>query len=75
MNNLFKLIIQTIILSFDGAVTSLNYDNYYQYLFERKNPNGCPIKAVFFNSHEYTNYSLINELYERGFELGVNSIT
>jgi len=66
---------QTIILSFDGAVTSLIYDNYYQYLFERKNPNGCPIKATFFNSHEYTNYSLINELYERGFELGVNSIT
>lgn len=67
---------QIVHLTFDLAVTSLNYDNYYAPLLDNRfNPNGCPIKANFFATHEYTNYSLVNDLYNKGFEISSNSIT
>ena len=68
--------IQIVHLTFDLAVTSLNYDSYYAPLLDNRfNPNGCPIKANFFATHEYTNYSLVNDLYNKGFEISSNSIT
>ncbi|XP_068231479.1 chitin deacetylase 1 [Palaemon carinicauda] len=67
---------QMITITFSGAV---NFDNVdlYQDLFkeERKNANGCQIKATFFVSHKYTNYSAVQELHRKGHEIAVFSIS
>ncbi|CAK1587046.1 unnamed protein product [Parnassius mnemosyne] len=68
---------QMITLTFDGAVNHENWDIYNKHLFtsDRKNPNGCPIKATFFVSHPYTNYRHVQKLWNDGHEIAVNSIT
>lgn len=66
---------QVILLTFDDAVTVSNYQFYEELLFANKNPNGCPVKATFFLSHQYTNYSMVNELRNRGYEIASHSIT
>lgn len=67
---------QMILLSFDDAINSNNYD-IYKRLFngQRKNPNGCDIRATFFVSHKFTNYSMVEDLYRRGHEIASHSIT
>ncbi|CAH1961452.1 unnamed protein product [Acanthoscelides obtectus] len=40
-----------------------------------QNPDGNPIICTFFVPHEYTDYSLINTLYNYGQEIAVHSIT
>lgn len=41
----------------------------------RTNPNGCPIKATFFVSHEWTDYGQVQTLYAQGHEVASHSIT
>ncbi|CAG0919299.1 unnamed protein product [Notodromas monacha] len=67
---------QMVVITFDDAVNSDNWP-LYERLFngERKNPNGCPIHASFFLSHEYTNYAMVQKLWNAGHEIGVHSIT
>jgi len=67
---------QMIVLSFDDAVNSNNFE-IYKRLFngQRKNPNSCDIRATFFVSHKYTNYSMVQELYRVGHEIASHSIT
>ncbi|KAH7637441.1 hypothetical protein HUG17_7647 [Dermatophagoides farinae] len=65
---------QFVIVTFDGAVTVTNFP-YYQTLFDFKNPNNCPIEATYFVSHVDSNYKLVHELYRRGNEIGVHSIS
>lgn len=48
---------------------------YRSLLNDRTNKNSCAVRATFFVSHEYSEYTLVNELYNRGFEIGLNSIT
>ena len=66
---------QFVLLSFDDAVNDLNRDFYRRVFNSRVNPNGCPISATFFVSHEWTDYSLVNELYLAGHELASHSVT
>ncbi|XP_018576457.1 uncharacterized protein LOC108914999 [Anoplophora glabripennis] len=67
---------QLISLTFDEAVTEDLYNNFwYPLLFERNNPNDEPISATFFVPHEYTDYEIVNKIYNSGFEIGVHSIT
>merc|ERR1711976_303226 len=35
----------------------------------------CPIRGTFFVKHDYNNYAMIEELYYRGNEIAVNSVT
>ncbi|XP_076046293.1 chitin deacetylase 8-like [Oratosquilla oratoria] len=65
---------QFVILSFDDAVTKENY-KYYEDLMKLNNHNGCPISMTFFVSHAYTNYSLVHELYRKGQEIAVHSVS
>jgi len=67
---------QMIVLSFDDAVNNNNFDIFNR-LFngQRRNPNSCDIKATFFVSHKYTNYSMVEDLYRRGLEIASHSIT
>merc|ERR1712071_569708 len=63
-----KTIPQMVLITYDDGVNVVNYENYYKTLvFNRVNPNGCPAKATFFVSHEYTDYTLVNDLHNRGY--------
>ncbi|XP_027203068.2 chitin deacetylase 7-like [Dermatophagoides pteronyssinus] len=65
---------QFVMITFDGPVTVTNFP-YYQTLFDFKNPNNCSIQSTYFVSHVDSNYKLIHELYRRGNEIGVHSIS
>jgi len=67
---------QMLMLTFDDAVNHNNFDIISTLLDGRlKNPNGCEVKATFFLSHKYTNYSMVQELYRRGHEIASHSIS
>ena len=67
---------QMVLLTFDDSVNDLNKELYVE-LFKRgrKNPNGCPISATFYISHEWTDYSQVQNLYAEGHEIASHSIT
>ncbi|XP_014246719.1 stress response protein nst1 isoform X2 [Cimex lectularius] len=67
---------QIVLLTFDDSVNDLN-KGLYSDLFEkgRVNPNGCPISATFYVSHEWTDYSQVQNLYAAGHEMASHSIS
>ncbi|XP_047520726.1 uncharacterized protein LOC125060028 isoform X2 [Pieris napi] len=67
---------QIVLITFDDAVSDLN-KMYYEELFERGrvNPNGCPISATFYVSHEWTDYSQVQNLYADGHEFASHTIS
>lgn len=67
---------QIILLTFDDSVNDLN-KQLYQDLFEkgRVNPNGCPIGATFYVSHEWTDYSQVQNLYSDGHEIASHTVS
>jgi hypothetical protein len=52
----------------DDAVTERAYDEYYKPLLSGmpNNPNGCPASATFYVSHQWTNYRVVQQLYQDG---------
>lgn len=68
---------QMVILTFDDAINEDNFNLYEKTLFpdNRQNPNGCPIKATFYVSHQYNNYHQTQSLWNKGHEIGIHSIT
>jgi hypothetical protein len=62
-------------LTFDDAITITNHPFYEELFGSRVNPNGAPITGTFFISHEYTNYSLVNDLWVKGHDIALHSIT
>jgi len=67
---------QMITVTFDDAINNNNIDLYREiFNKQRKNPNGCDIKASFFVSHKYTNYSSVQEMHYLGHEIAAHSIT
>ncbi|CAK1603242.1 unnamed protein product [Parnassius mnemosyne] len=67
---------QMITITFDDAINNNNIELYKEiFNGKRKNPNGCDIKATFFVSHKYTNYSAVQETHRKGHEIAVHSIT
>ncbi|XP_060807728.1 mucin-2 [Amyelois transitella] len=67
---------QIVLLTFDDSVNDLN-KGLYTDLFEkgRVNPNGCPITATFYVSHEWTDYSQVQNLYAAGHEMASHTIS
>lgn len=67
---------QLVLLTFDDGVNDRNRDLYAD-LFQngRTNPNGCPISATFYVSHEWTDYSLVHNLYAAGHEIASHTIS
>jgi hypothetical protein len=65
-----------VYFSFDDAVTPWTM-SFFNKLFTptRVNPNGCPIAATHFNSHQNTVYDLVRQLYEAGHEIASHSIS
>ncbi|XP_076062911.1 chitin deacetylase 1-like isoform X2 [Oratosquilla oratoria] len=66
---------QMITLTFDDAVNNVNSDLYEEILSGRFNPNDCSIKATFFVSHKYSNYTAVQDLHRNGHEIAVHSIS
>lgn len=68
---------QFVMLTFDDAVNVVNFPDYEELLMNgRKNlRSNCPIQATFFVSHEYTDYSLVHELWRYNNDIGVHSIS
>ncbi|KAH1004529.1 hypothetical protein HUJ05_005328 [Dendroctonus ponderosae] len=67
---------QMITITFDDAINNNNIELYKEiFNGKRKNPNGCDIKATYFVSHKYTNYSAVQEMHRKGHEIAVHSIT
>ncbi|KAG5881907.1 hypothetical protein JTB14_007106 [Gonioctena quinquepunctata] len=71
-----KQVPQIVLITFDDSVNDLN-KVLYQDLFEkgRTNPNGCPIAATFYVSHEWTDYSQVQNLYSDGHELASHTVS
>lgn len=66
---------QFVLLTFDDAVNDLN-KAFFEDLFKgRTNPNGCPIKSTFYVSHEWTDYSQVQNLYADGHEIASHTIS
>lgn len=67
---------QIVLLTFDDSVNDLN-KGLYADLFEkgRVNPNGCPISATFYVSHEWTDYSQVQNLYSAGHEMASHTVS
>ncbi|KAB7497293.1 hypothetical protein Anas_01331 [Armadillidium nasatum] len=67
---------QLVMITFDGAVNHLNFDTYNTIFLEnRTSPNGCPIRATFFMTHDYNDYSKVQEMYSQGHEMAVASVS
>ena len=68
---------QMITITFDDAVNDENWDLYQDKLFPPayKNPNGCPVHGTFYVSHQYSNYAMVQKLWNQGHEIAVHSIT
>ncbi|KAF0297751.1 hypothetical protein FJT64_004820 [Amphibalanus amphitrite] len=67
---------QLVLLTFDDAVSEINR-RLYKEMFEegRKNPNGCPISATFYLSHEWTDYAHVQNLWADGHEIASHSVS
>merc|ERR1711978_552805 len=67
---------QMVTITFDDAINNNNIDLYDEiFNRQRRNPNGCDIKATFFVSHKYTNYSAVQNMHRMGHEIAAHSIT
>lgn len=66
---------QIILLTFDDAVNDLNKEFYREIFNGRLNPNGCPVSATFYVSHEWTDYSQVQNLYADGHELASHTVS
>lgn len=66
-----------IYLSYDDAITGLASDNYYGGIFNGtfNNPNGCPVRATHFLTHQSTDYTLAHQYWSQGHEIATHSIT
>lgn len=65
-----------IMLTFDDAVNEQVFQ-YEEAILSSgiKNPNGCNISTTYFNSHEWTDYFMLNTLYHQRQEIADHSIT
>ncbi|KAL3885776.1 hypothetical protein ACJMK2_025815 [Sinanodonta woodiana] len=64
---------QMILLSFENTIND-EYVDYYTAFFEITNPNGCQVRGTFFVQDSGTTYTLVNDLYKQGHEIGVFSL-
>ena len=47
----------------------------YKSLFDNvNNPNGCPARGSFYIEDDGTNYGVVRDLYNNGYEIGIHSL-
>ncbi|KAG9035805.1 hypothetical protein FS837_001814 [Tulasnella sp. UAMH 9824] len=64
-----------ILFTADDAVQPYTLNSVNQFLAQRKNPNGCPVKMTFFTSLSYTNYANVTDWYVAGNEIADHTMT
>lgn len=67
---------QLVLITFEDSV-NVEHQKVFENLFDEKrlNPNGCPLRATFYISHEWTDYSLVQDLYSDGHEMASHTVT
>ncbi len=58
-----------VVFTADDAIQSYTLDAVNQFLEHRKNPNGCQPKMTYYNSIDYTNFTLVTDWYVAGNEI------
>lgn len=58
-----------VVFTADDAIQSFTLDAVNQFLAHRKNPNGCTPKMSYYNSIDYTNFTLVTDWYVAGNEI------
>nr|XP_012558396.2 chitin deacetylase 8-like [Hydra vulgaris] len=66
---------QIVLFTMDDDVNALNYEFYSQLFDGMKNPNGCPATTTYYVSQEYTDFNLVQKLYQKGHEIADHSVT
>ncbi|XP_017954338.1 uncharacterized protein LOC108649798 isoform X4 [Drosophila navojoa] len=68
---------QIVLITFDDAINTINIDLYNELLNNetRKNPNGCPWRATFYISHEWTDYAMVQDMYSDGHEMASHTVS
>ena len=67
---------QIVTIAMDDGIRVQDYEQFYRrFLNVHTNPNGCPIQASFFVSHDNTDYSLMERLVSQGHEIADHSVT
>lgn len=67
---------QIVLITFDDAVSEINKEYYDEFFSSnRTNPNGCPISATFYVSHEWTDYGMVQNLYAEGHEIASHTVS
>ncbi|XP_060064859.1 chitin deacetylase 1-like [Ylistrum balloti] len=70
------IIPQMVYFGFDDGVREHALPSLDQLFGEpRKNPNGCPLSVTFYVSGDNTNYGILKDFYNRGYELAAHSVT
>eukprot|EP00761_Pharyngomonas_kirbyi_P012081 gb/GECH01012108.1/.p1 GENE.gb/GECH01012108.1/~~gb/GECH01012108.1/.p1 ORF type:complete len:554 (+),score=149.59 gb/GECH01012108.1/:1-1662(+) len=66
---------QFVTITFDDALTATEYPRINRVLEKLENPDGCPGRATFYISTDYTDYYLVQKLYHRRHEIAVHTMT
>ncbi|XP_048736081.2 uncharacterized protein LOC125651501 [Ostrea edulis] len=66
---------QIVYIAIDDALDSSVSGYFERLLFNRTNPNRCPISATFFVTTTGTNYSIVRDFYSKGMEIGSHSVS
>ena len=77
-----------VFLTFDDTISDWMVPMYERILYNRRNPNGCPITMTFYVTHDWgtlfdpandnialTNYQQVNNYYNQGHEIASHSLT
>jgi peptidoglycan/xylan/chitin deacetylase (PgdA/CDA1 family) len=65
---------QFITFTADDAVQLYTVNTINSFLGQRKNPNGCTPGMTYFVSLNYTNYSMVTDLYVAGNEIADHTV-
>lgn len=66
---------QFFLLTFDDSVQDGTLKVANSLIGKRKNPNGCPIRATYYVSIQYTDFSLVTQWYAAGNEVADHTMT
>lgn len=64
-----------VVFTADDAIQSYTIDAVNQFLAQRKNPNGCPVKMSYYTSLNYTNYTLVTDWFVAGNEIADHTMS
>lgn len=66
---------QFFLLTFDDSIQDITIQIVHELMGNRTNPNGCPIKATYYVSIQYTDFELVTQWYAAGNEVSDHTMT